>query len=72
MSGGTPARKFTDSFKLGQLVSVTRTEHGWFDGSLLGKIVSITDYSCSVAEVQGRTVTSIVHDIRKPRDIHPA
>jgi hypothetical protein len=46
--GGTPRRKFTDSFALGDVVSVTRSEHGWFDGAVEGTIIEISDYCCTV------------------------
>jgi hypothetical protein len=59
-------RKFTDSFQLGEIVSITRTKHGWFDGSKGGPIVAISDFTCEVwDEEDGWTYT-----IEKPRDIH--
>ena len=57
-------RKFTDSFRMRQRVSIIRTEHGWFDGRLEGVIVYLSDYGCQVRDDEGG-----VHDIPKPRDI---
>lgn len=58
-------RRFTDDFKLGDKVSVIRTEHGWFDGSLVGTITEIGDYHCIVTDKDG-----IGYYILKPRDIY--
>lgn len=67
-AGPTPPRKFTDSFKLGQMVSIIRTKHGWFDGHIKGKITKISDFSCQVT-VTGTDTDDAIYDIPKPRDI---
>lgn len=61
----TPPRKFTDEFKRGDEVRVIRTDHGWFDGRVGGKIVTISDYSCLVRAADGDE-----YEIEKPRDIY--
>lgn len=65
--GGTPRRKFTDSYSLGDIVSITRWRHGWFDGACEGPIIAISDYGCTVRG----TWDDHTHDysITKPGDI---
>ena len=48
MKGGTPKKKFTDHFKLGDRVSVIRDQHGWYDGTIGGLITFIDEHSCNV------------------------
>lgn len=57
-------RKFTTDFAIGDRVSVIRTRHGWFEGSLSGHIKELGDYRCVVHGDDGYD-----HEIRKPRDI---
>ncbi len=61
-------RTFTATFKLGDYVSIKRTEHGWFDGTLFGHIVELTDHFC-VVEVREDDGTTCRYDIQRPRDI---
>lgn len=37
-------RKFTDEFKVGEYVSITRHEHGWLDGSVSGQLIRVETY----------------------------
>lgn len=72
-NGPTPTRKFTDSFKLGQIVSIKRTRHGWFDGRLKGKITGISEHSCAVTVTDAYAdldYVGYVFDIERPRDIY--
>jgi hypothetical protein len=69
-NGPTPPRKFTDSFRLGQAVSIKRTRHGWFDGQIMGKTTSISEYSCAVTVDDGEGYVGDVLDIERPRDIY--
>lgn len=57
-------RKFTDEFSVADYVSVIRTEHGWHDGQLTARIISLGDFHCMVLDEEGYS-----HEIRKPRDI---
>lgn len=57
-------RKFTDSFKLHDEVAIIRTRHGWYDGSIGGEIIKISEYSCLVKGTDGYE-----YEIEKPRDI---
>lgn len=57
-------RSFTDEYKLGDKVAVIRTEHGWHDGSLIGRISWIVSDACAVTDDDG-----FVHQINHPRDI---
>lgn len=69
----TPPRDFPDTFGLGDEVSVVRTEHGWFDGSISGTIVEIAASRCTVEITNGGSYEWMVgyrEDIQKPRDIH--
>jgi hypothetical protein len=63
-------RKFTDSFGIGDEVAIIRTEHGWFDGSVSGKITELTEYTCTVvADRHDPHYAGIPFEIEKPRDI---
>jgi len=61
-------RLFTDEFKIGDEVSITRTEHGWLDGESGGKIIKLDKHFCHVkctyGNFKGHTFT-----IDHPRDI---
>lgn len=59
-------RKFTNSFKLGEIVFIVRTRHVWFDGSKSGPIVAISDFTCEVWDEED----GCTYPIEKPRDIH--
>lgn len=72
----TPRRIFTKEFRLGQRVSVIRSEHGWHDGEISGEIVEISENSCVVRVSEGhlsRGERWHAHDliIRHCRDICP-
>jgi hypothetical protein len=58
-----PKRKFTDTFKVGDRVYITRTEHGWYDGALEGEITYLTACDCTV------TADGSDYEIKHPRDI---
>lgn len=61
----TPRRRlFTNEFKLGDRVGVVRTEHGWYDGGLEGRITVLTAGSAEVTDDDGMT-----YEINHPRDI---
>lgn len=60
----TPPRRFTNEFRVDQFVRVIRTEHGWYNGSLLAQITHLEDFGCTVVDEEG-----IAHFISKPRDI---
>jgi hypothetical protein len=65
----TPRRKFTDSFGLGDIVTITRTRHGWFDGMIGGPIIEISDYACKVRVEDDETYGGSEFDIEHVRDI---
>lgn len=58
-------RLFTNEYKKGDLVSVTRHHHGWEDGRVTGRITSISSGSCIVTSEDGCT-----YEIDYPRDIN--
>lgn len=58
-------RLFTDEFKVGDFVIVTRYKHGYFDGGILGQIESLTEYNAYVLIDDGAHRIEIEH----PRDI---
>jgi len=68
--GGTPRRKFTDDFNIGDVVSVTRTEHGWLDGAAEGPILTLSDYHCTVRASWGAGQRTWDLAIDRPGDIH--
>jgi preprotein translocase subunit YajC len=57
-------KKFTDYFGVGDEVAIIRTNHGWFDGSLLGLITEVEDYYCKVKTGSGDS-----YEIKKTRDL---
>lgn len=62
----TPRQRFfTDEFQLGDLVSVTRHQHGWHDGDLEGRVTAMTPTSCTVTSEDGCD-----YYIDHPRDIN--
>ena len=63
--GNTPRQRlFTKEYKVGDYVSVTRERHGWHDGALSGKIISLSAFSCTVRSDDGSEYL-----IEHPRDI---
>ena len=65
----TPRKKFTDYYKLGDYVSITRTRHGWYDGEKYGYITQISEYQCIV--LVGEYGTHFEYEIDYVRDIRP-
>lgn len=64
--GPTPRKRlFTNEFRIGDQVAIIRTEHGWYDGGLEGRITCLADYVAEVTDEHG-----IVHEINHPRDIY--
>jgi len=59
-------RLFTNEFKLGDRVSVTREEHGWHEGAIQGRITAMTPTSCTVTSDEG---PEYQYQINHPRDI---
>lgn len=65
---GTPRRKFTDHFSINDEVAIIRFEHGWLDGRVTGRIISISNYHCVVSGNDGgKYDIDCVRDIRKIR-----
>lgn len=62
---GTTQKRFTDYFKLGDSVSIIRTEHGWHDGRLQGTVKVVQPYGCVVSTDQGDYFIEKVRDIYK-------
>lgn len=63
--GNTPRQRlFTKEYKVGESVSITRERHGWHDGRASGKIISLSDFSCTVRSDDG-----CEYLIEHPRDI---
>lgn len=46
----TPRRKFTDEFKLDQLVYIIRHQHGWEDGRVQGRIRWMSETQATVTD----------------------
>ena len=63
----TPRRTFTSSFALGDTVAIKRTRHGWFNGTIGGPIVEITDHTCVVEVGEWPDISQV--EIEHPRDI---
>jgi hypothetical protein len=60
----TPPRKMADSFRVGDVVSASRTAHGWYRCGLEGRLTSIGLYGATLLDLAGAE-----HEIERPGDL---